>query len=317
MERAMSVEERIRKAEDIYNRRNGGQYVKVASKNKKEKTKRKTAKRLLMQIFICLLIYIVFYSVINRNHIFSEEFRNEVNEFFTQKTRIYEFYSNAKSYMSSKFNKSEEVAPPGEETEPDKTQDGEKKEDGAKEETPTENDGQKEKSEEGNIGGSTEEEKNDNAKESSESDNKELSAEEQMKKNAAEIKAKISFITPINGRISSKFGWRNPTTVSVPKYHTGLDIAANEGTVIKSATDGKVILASSQGDYGNHYQIQTQDIVIVYAHCKKLYLKEGDTVKQGQAIAEVGSTGNSTGAHLHFEIRKGDEKIDPQLILDI
>lgn len=94
----------------------------------------------------------------------------------------------------------------------------------------------------------------------------------------------------LTGRISSTFGWRNPTTASVPKYHTGLDIAASEGTVIKSATDGEVILVSSKGDYGNHYQIKIDDIIIIYAHCKKLYLKEGDMVKQGQEIAEVGST---------------------------
>ena len=127
-----------------------------------------------------------------------------------------------------------------------------------------------------------------------------------MEKEANEIKKKISFIKPIEGRISSTFGWRNPTTQSVPKYHTGIDIAANEGTIIKSATDGKIIMASDKGDYGNHYQIQVDDIILVYAHCKKLYLKEGDIIKQGQEIGEVGSTGNSTGPHLHFEIRKGD-----------
>ena len=76
-------------------------------------------------------------------------------------------------------------------------------------------------------------------------------------------------------------------------------------------------MASSTGDYGNHYQIQIDDVIIVYAHCKKLYLKEGDTVKQGQNIAEVGSTGNSTGPHLHFEIRRNGKKIDPQLVVDI
>ena len=145
----------------------------------------------------------------------------------------------------------------------------------------------------------------------------ELTEQEQMEKEAKEIKKNISFIAPIKGRISSSFGWRNPTTSTVPKYHTGVDIAAVEGTKIKSATDGKVIMASYAGDYGNHYQIQIQDVILVYAHCKKLYLKEGDIVKQGQEIAEVGSTGNSTGPHLHFEVRRNGKKIDPQLILDL
>ena len=131
------------------------------------------------------------------------------------------------------------------------------------------------------------------------------------------IKNNVNFILPIEGKISSTFGWRNPTTASVPKYHTGLDIAANTGTVIKSATNGTVIMASSEGDYGKHYKIQINDIILVYAHCSKLYLKEGDTVTQGQEIAEVGSTGNSTGPHLHFEIRKEERLVDPQLILNI
>ena len=68
---------------------------------------------------------------------------------------------------------------------------------------------------------------------------------------------------------------------------------------------------------GNHLKIQINDVVVIYAHCKTLYVQQGDYVTQGQAIAEVGSTGNSTGPHLHFEIRKEDRLVDPQLILDI
>ena len=78
-----------------------------------------------------------------------------------------------------------------------------------------------------------------------------------------------------------------------------------------------VILSSSEGDYGNHLKIQSGEIIIVYAHCNKLYISEGEYVKQGQEIGEVGTTGNSTGPHLHFEIRREDRYIDPQLILNI
>ena len=105
----------------------------------------------------------------------------------------------------------------------------------------------------------------------------------QMEQDANYIKSTIHFIKPVNGVISSMFGLRNPTTASVPKNHTGTDIAAVKGTKIVSATEGTVIY----------------------------------TIKQGQEIAEVGSTGNTTGPHLHFEIRYQDRYVDPQLVLEL
>ena len=77
------------------------------------------------------------------------------------------------------------------------------------------------------------------------------------------------------------------------------------------------MLNSGEGDYGNHLKIQIGEISIVYAHCNALYVKQGDKVEQGQEIAEVGSTGNSTGPHLHFEIRVSERTIDPQSILEL
>lgn len=68
---------------------------------------------------------------------------------------------------------------------------------------------------------------------------------------------------------------------------------------------------------GNHLKIQIDDVIIVYAHCNSLNVQQGEHILQGQEIAEVGSTGNSTGPHLHFEIRKEDRLVDPQLILNI
>lgn len=68
---------------------------------------------------------------------------------------------------------------------------------------------------------------------------------------------------------------------------------------------------------GNHLKIQIEDVILVYAHCNKINVLQGEHVIQGQEIAEVGSTGNSTGPHLHFEIRKEDRLVDPQLILNI
>lgn len=70
------------------------------------------------------------------------------------------------------------------------------------------------------------------------------------------------------------------------------------------------------GDLGNHIKIINGDVSTVYAHCKAIYVKEGESIKQGQKIGEVGSTGNSTGPHLHFEVRKEGRYVDPDLILD-
>ena len=355
MERAMSVEERIRRAEDIYNRRNGV-YTKTSTINSKTKnaSKKRTAKRLLMQIFVCLSIYVIFYAVTNREYIFSEEFRNSVNTFFTETINTPEMYSKVRKFVLNFFEDGEnneevvneqnankekgievnqqENAQGNQEGQESQTQENEQSQDAQSQgENKEEKNEQEKNTKDENIGGAEEStevgtgentEKKEvltekNSESTSHKKNEELSEQQQMEKEAKEIKKKISFIAPIKGRISSTFGWRNPTTSTVPKYHTGVDIATVEGTKIKSATDGKVIMASSAGDYGNHYQIQIQDVIIIYAHCKKLYLKEGDSVKQGQEIAEVGSTGNSTGPHLHFEVRRNGKKIDPQLIVDL
>ena len=141
----------------------------------------------------------------------------------------------------------------------------------------------------------------------------------QMEQDANYIKSTIDFIKPIEGKITSGFGMRNPTTASVPKNHTGTDIAAETGTKILAATEGKVILSSTSGDYGKHLKIQTSDndVVVVYAHCNNLYVNEGETIKQGQEIAEVGATGNATGPHLHFEVRYQSRYVDPQMILEL
>ena len=116
---------------------------------------------------------------------------------------------------------------------------------------------------------------------------KELSQEE---KDIKEVKDKYSVIKPIDGVKTSGFGERESTNSKVTKYHTGIDIAANTGTVITSATEGKVIEVSSSGDYGKHFKVQIGDLIVLYAHCSKIYVKEGQEVKQGDKIAEVGST---------------------------
>ncbi len=307
MEKAMSIEERIRRAEDIYNRRYGNGYYSPYKSNIKNKNKPSLTKRFIKQIIICMLVYSIFYVTSNREYFLSNEFRNKVEEFSSQNEVLKNTYNYIIGYVDKYLNKKQE-----ENKEDGKGDNKEENKEKAKEENKASQEIQSNEVindnsqivNEQNIGGS-----NEIAKEETPKTQEEIDAEE--------IKNKISFVVPIEGTISSTFGWRNPTTATVPKYHTGLDLAAPTGTVIKSATDGVVTMVSSYGDYGKHYRIQNDDVTIIYAHCSKLYLKEGDYVTQGQEIAEVGSTGNSTGPHLHFEIRKEDRLVDPQLILDI
>ena len=97
--------------------------------------------------------------------------------------------------------------------------------------------------------------------------------------------------------------------------HAGIDIAANEGTQFIAAMEGMVTYVSSEGGYGNHLWVQKDDVATIYAHCSNIFVNEGDYISQGQIIGEVGQTGNATGPHLHFEIRKSDRLVNPELLL--
>lgn len=318
----MSVEDKIRRAEEIYNRRreNNTRYnsntTRVSVNNKKDF---KLFKRLIWQIIICLLIYFAFYFCVMNNYVFSEDLKSKVKEILSYDINFQEVYTKLNSMYTNLNNENQlenNNLVPNEENkveEENKNSIEDKKEnleESKKEDSnnTTEVANVEETSKEENIGGAVEE----NNEKIEETTN--LSQEEQ---DIVDVKNTASFIVPVEGYISSKFGMRNPTTSTVPKNHTGLDIAAMSGTVVRSATDGVVIQNSSQGDYGNHLKIKIGDVTMVYAHCKTLYVNEGDNVVQGQEIAEVGTTGNSTGPHLHFEIRKADRFVDPQKIINI
>ena len=117
-------------------------------------------------------------------------------------------------------------------------------------------------------------------------------------------------VTPIEGRITSRYGASSSIRKST---HTGLDISAVTGTDIKVVADGTVISAKYNGAYGYLVKVDHGNGVETwYAHTSKMYVKKGDTVKAGDVIAAVGSTGNSTGPHLHLEIRLNGEHLDPQ-----
>lgn len=153
-------------------------------------------------------------------------------------------------------------------------------------------------------------------------DNEEKSKTEKIQKEAEDAKTKESAggsyvngvcfsIAPVTGRISSRYG----ANESIRNHtHKGLDIAASNGTPIKAAADGVVTYAKyNSGGYGNLVKISHGNgVESYYGHCSKLYVKEGQTVKAGDTIAAVGSTGYSTGNHLHFEIRLNGTQVNPQ-----
>lgn len=116
--------------------------------------------------------------------------------------------------------------------------------------------------------------------------------------------------TPISGTISSRYGVSSRIRKST---HTGLDIAAPTGTQIKVVASGTVTCASYNGSYGNLVKVNHGNGVETwYAHTSKMYVSVGQKVEAGEIIATVGSTGNSTGAHLHLEIRVNGSHINPQ-----
>ena len=120
----------------------------------------------------------------------------------------------------------------------------------------------------------------------------------------------VSLIKPVSGIISSRFGVRSSIRRSA---HTGLDIATSTGTPVSAAASGTVTFSGWKGSYGNLLVItHSNGVQTYYGHCSKLYVSAGQNVSQGQSIAAVGSTGNSTGPHLHFEIRVNGIAHNPQ-----
>lgn len=118
---------------------------------------------------------------------------------------------------------------------------------------------------------------------------------------------------PVTGTISSRYGVSSSIRSS---RHTGLDIAASQGTQIKVVADGKVTSAKYNGSYGYLVKVDHGNgLETWYAHTSKMYVREGQEVKAGDIIALVGSTGNSTGPHLHFEVRINGEHVNPQKYL--
>lgn len=297
MERVLNQDERIRRAEEIYEKRNTQINTrKSATVNIDKTSNKKFKKKMVIQFIICLLIYCGFYTVKNIPNIVSQDVLYKISDILEYDINIKELY---KTYIKDKNETVEKT----------------NEEDNLIEETLSATD-------------VLETENIETVTESPEINEEEIIQEEtqppiveesssisQMVVDAEFIKANYSLIKPLDGEITSRYGIRNPKVATVPKYHTGIDIARVTGTVIVSAMEGTVELVSSQGDYGNHVKITNGELSTLYAHCSKIYVTEGEQIMQGQKIAEVGATGNVTGPHLHFEVRRNNQYVDPDLLL--
>lgn len=281
MDKILSDEERIKRACEVAERRQNKElnYNRVKLKKTQSKTK-----VFLIQILVCLIIYSGFYYMKNiPNSEFNNKWIEKTKDVLSYDIDFMELYNQITN------NKIEENI------------DNQNKMSLLRENMFTN------KEEKLGIGGEFEGQKDNEII----FDNK----DNEMDDDVRYIKDNINLISPVNGVITSRYGEREPSEL-VSANHKGIDIGAAAGTDIVSACDGKVILVSSDGDFGKHIKIKKGEAIFIYAHCSKLLVNEGDDIKAGQKIAEVGSTGRATGPHLHFEIRRGERVINPELIMN-
>ena len=311
MERIASDEEKIRRAIEISQRRNQNYNNRETARvNVSDKKQYKLFKKMILQIIICLLIYIIFYLISTTNYVFSEELMNGTSNILSYDINLQKVYIECEKFFANIFN--------------------------------VKNDNEMDTSAATSITNNITNQIKNNIDENIESSNlvenvvaidvkeenvssrKEESEEQKIKKNektamekdAEEVKKICKFQKPLRGTITSEFGAREATIEGMTTDHKGIDIAANLGTSIKAAMAGTVSVAEENSEYGKFIKITNGDIMTVYAHCKTLKVKVGDKIKLGQTIATVGSTGNSTGPHLHFEIRLENRYITPKYEID-
>lgn len=282
LERVLSQEERIKRAIEISQRRNNsyGNNVQTAKVNVSHKKEYALFKRMFLQIIICLLIYSIYYMITTTNYIFSEEVMKQTSAILSYDIDFHELYQKGLETTQNFIGKWKE------------------------DNTNSLENNQTNQIEENQIG------------EKISFNTAQAISMTQEEQDIQNLKENYKMIKPVNGKITSEFGGREVTSPVMSADHKGIDIAAKQGTNILAAIEGQVEEANSNSEYGNFIKIKKDEVLTVYAHCKKLKVSKGDNVKQGDVIATVGSTGKSTGPHLHFEIRLSGRYINPKLIID-
>jgi len=124
-----------------------------------------------------------------------------------------------------------------------------------------------------------------------------------------------SFIIPVEGEITSEYGERIHPVFKTVRMHTGIDIDAAIGTPIKSSAAGTVTTVGEDETNGKYVSIRSGKYDVIYAHCYKITVKEGQKVQQGEIIGETGDTGITSGPHLHFEIQEAGKPVSPMEML--
>lgn len=318
MERLISDEEKIRRAIEISQRRNNTCYRPSTTRvNVNEKKDYKLFKKMALQIVICLFIYIIFYLITSTNYVFSADVIKSTNAILNYDINFTETYNSIIKFLNT--NKEDEITniKDGNNIVEENSNVLENNSimnetisnelnniDNLTEEKKTEEEIKDEKD-----GGNKENEKVEEKKEDD-------VAKTQMELDADEAKKVCKFSKPLSGTITSEFGEREVLSEVMSADHKGIDIAASSGTSIKAAMSGTVSVAKENSEYGKFIKIVNGDVMTVYAHCQKLKVKVGDKIKAGQIIATVGSTGKSTGPHLHFEIRFENRYINPRYLIE-
>ena len=124
-------------------------------------------------------------------------------------------------------------------------------------------------------------------------------------------------VAPVAARVASAYGKRRDPFTGEPEFHAGLDLAAPLGTPVRAAADGTVAFSGRRGDAGNLVELVHDDGMRTrYAHLAGMTVQTGESVRAGQVLGAVGSTGRSTGPHLHFAVERGGHPVDPKPLLE-